>query len=77
MAIFENLFKNSNFKLSKVDPEKYLVGKNGEIPELPTLVLEGDPIGNIQSAFVEPGCRLVVFDAVSYTHLTLPTNREV
>ena len=43
-------------------PEKYLVGKNGEIPKLPTLVMEGDPIGNIQSAFVEPGCRLVVFD---------------
>ena len=63
MVIFQNEYsKNSHFKLFKADPEKYLVGKNGEIPELPTLVMEGDPIGNIQSAFVEPGCRLVVFD---------------
>ena len=56
---------NSYFKLFKEDPQKYLVGKNGETPELPTMLMEGDPItigGNIQSAFVEPGCRLVVFD---------------
>lgn len=31
-----------------------------ETPQLPTLVMVGDPVENIQSAFVEPVYRLVV-----------------
>ena len=32
-----------------MNPEKYLVGKNGETPELPFWVLDGVPIGKIRS----------------------------
>ena len=37
------------YKIQKVNPEKYLVGKNGEIPELPFWVLDAVPIGKIKS----------------------------
>ena len=40
---------NSDYKIKKAKPGKYLVGKNGEKPELPFWVLDGVPIGKIRS----------------------------
>ena len=39
--------------------------------------LEIAPTGNVQGEIHVPAGKLIINEAVSYTHLTLPTNREV
>ena len=55
-----------------------------DIPIIKTLIAHDHDVtiaacGNALTALKQefPQCRFIEFEAVSYTHLTLPTNREV
>ena len=53
-----------------------IVSVNESVMDNPE-ILQNDPIGEGWLVILKPTSEVAIADSVSYTHLTLPTNREV